>query len=197
MVETLDKLGYEVKGSKSAIDVAELVNSGKFDMCILDIHMGDGQDNAGLKVLEKVRRTRRSCLTGVMSAYTEKLELAENIGADGFAKKTTDVKWDTWKLVNGILNARIWELSTKASRFEQDLKARRTGWWWGRGASSFGFLNVVVGLVCLVLLVVISVKIMVGAGSDVPSELLFSFSTAFGWVGNAYLTYRASQRVQK
>ena len=195
MVRTLQAMGYDARGSKSAMDVLQQVNDRRVDLCILDIHMGDGQEHEGLRVLEKAIRVRENCLIGVITAWDEKLRLAENVGGDGFVKKTTDIRWDTCNLVNAMLRSEIKKVTGENEAMIQSARERRSGWWWGRGAASFGFLNVVVSLVCVVLLMVIAAKTLMGSGSEVPTELLFSFSTALGWIGNAYLSYRATDRI--
>jgi|WetSurMetagenome_2_1015567.scaffolds.fasta_scaffold648221_2 CheY-like chemotaxis protein len=86
----LELAGHEVVTAGSAAAAARAIESGPFDIAVVDLVLG-GPD--GLTVLEQVKRRHPAVRAIVVSAYDVPgaLDRARELGADGFLAKP--VRW--------------------------------------------------------------------------------------------------------
>jgi len=88
--ESLESAGYHVTSSSNAMRAREAMNSGKFDIALLDVRLPDGN---GIELLREFRKSDPSMGVIIMTGYAE-IDTAVDavrLGASDFLKKPFDI----------------------------------------------------------------------------------------------------------
>ncbi len=83
----LEDAGYQVDTAADAAQVADLLQKHRFDLVVLDIHMGN---ECGLDILQDIIRERKDLPVVLCSAYSCYKEDFSSWLADGYVVKSSD-----------------------------------------------------------------------------------------------------------
>ncbi len=87
--EDLDCHVIEIENKQQAIELASKQESLFF---ILDVHMGQTRQQEGLDTLEEIKTINSNSPVFILSSYQQYKRWAENLNADGFIQKETDLQ---------------------------------------------------------------------------------------------------------
>ena len=166
---TLEQIGYEVRAYESGTPAIHDAEQKLTSWFILDVHMGPGRENEGLRAMQSIKASLPSSVVVVLSNYPEKIDLASDFGADLAIPKSGNIPLDALKCAHALALTEIERLSAKPEQ-----------------TRGIYYLNRVLALLCgLAILMLLYIGFSKGWEHAAVGLWANIFTLSFGWFAHS------------